>query len=450
MALTVQTDVSGNVIYPSYNPIRFGVESSSTSEDNYKTIVYIHRDPSGDDEKVAELRYDIRPSTNAVLVDVSKITQSFVSTDIANVVAETVGGATESSDYEEWKVAFQEYFGAIPAATGSVVSGTTFYTCNGAFRFEEWKDYNYYASEGNWVVLADDTAASIVSSNIWMHDWGNVHTTSTGATGLEASSLTRDLNWLPIQAGQYLPLRWRKSDYTEGGIYINLYDENFSLNHQDGVDWINAPSEYCVRSMNVGTDELNATAGITFTVNTDDKYMAVCWYDPDDSGGGAAIRRGSNFLLYEIDHTPCDTYTNYEILWLNRLGGIDSYVFTGRPYKNYEWENSRYMRNTVSINTDGSTITDNLHARKMGTDSTRTKRKYKVNSRIIPAWMAEGFADLFSSPMVWWRRTTETSNQLIQIVPQGSMYEVKNSVGDKAFNIELDFVIDSKDVRQRG
>lgn len=449
MALTVQTDVSGNVLYPAYNPIRFGVESSSTSEDNYKTIVYIHRDPSGDDELVATLRYDVRPNTQAVLVDVSKITQSFVTTDISNILSES-SEATESNDYEEWKVAFQEYFGTIPSATGSVVSGTTFYTCNAAFRFEEWKDYEYYASEGNWVVTADNPDGEVTSANIWMHDWGNVHTTSTGTLGLEASSLSKDLNWLPIHAGQYLPLRWRQSSYTEGGIYVNLYDENFNVTHQDGHDWTNAPGTPCVQSMNIGTDILSDDPRFTFTVNSDDKYMAVCWYDPDDAGGGLDVRRGSNFLLYEIDHTPCDKYTNYEILWLNRLGGIDSYVFTGRSYKNYEWENSRYMRNTVSINSDGSTITDNMHAIKSGTDWTRTKRKYKVNSQIIPAWMAEGFADLFSSPMVWWRRTTETSNQLIQIVPQGTMYEVKNAVGDKAFNIELDFVIDSKDQRQRG
>jgi len=438
MALTVQTDVSGNVIYPAYNPIRTTVSSDNSTEDNYKTIVYVHRDPSGDDELAAELRYDLRPSTTAILSDVSRITQSFVTTDITNVIDESVGFQSETPEYETFKLAFQEYYGVIPFAQGGLASGTTFTVNNAAFTFREWKS-------DDWRVVADE-ASAIRSDHIWMHDWGNTHTTSTGATGLEASSLSTDLNWLPIHAGQYVPLRWRKSDYTEDGMYINLYDENFNLNHQDGIESASSPSHFCVRSMNVGTDELDATGGLTFTVETDDKYMAICWYDPDDNGGGATIRRASNFLLFEINHDPCDKYRHYEILWLNRLGGIDSYVFHGRSYKNHEWESSRYMRNTVSINSDGSEITDNLHAIKNGTDWTRTKRKYKVNSKIIPAWMAEGFADLFSSPMVWWR----SPYGLIQIVPQGNMYEEKNSVGDKAFNIELDFVIDTGDLRQRG
>src|SRR6056300_635758 len=106
MALTVQTDVSGNVIYPAYNPIRTTVSSDNSTEDNYKTIVYVHRDPSGDDELAAELRYDLRPSTTAILSDVSRITQSFVTTDITNVIDESVGFQSETPEYETFKLAF--------------------------------------------------------------------------------------------------------------------------------------------------------------------------------------------------------------------------------------------------------------------------------------------------------------------------------------------------------
>lgn len=439
MAITIETQPSTDYLYPAYNPIQYLVDSNKTSEDNFKVYAYVYRDPSSDNELIATRRMPIRPGTTNVYFDASKAIQDYLADSLSSAYLANDYIGAESGMWDEFRVVFREYYGNPPLLYMSGSGQTnTIVAYNGSVKYTEWLDPNLSSATSypNWKVVYDYNTGNS-TGNPFLTSWDNYHTGGTDGpvtvTGLDSTS-----NFVPLQVGQKMTLRWRRDNPTSlnSVMYVIALDEDFSENHKDTVS-SSTDDEQGISVMQIGTDELDAMSGLSFTINTDDKYLAFCL-----SGGGGG--RGSCFLLYELIHDPCDKYTNYEIHWLNRFGGFDSYVFNGRPYKNEMTTRETYLTDQVTITQD--TITNSLHAKMNGVHHTTVKQKHKLNSKIIKPWMAEGFKDLFSSPLVYWNHP---DYGIMQIRPTQTDYAIKNAVGDKAFNIQFEFEIDHKDTRQR-
>lgn len=437
MAITIESQPDSDYLHPAYSPIQYLLDSGNTGEDNFKIYAYIYRDPSGDNELIATRRMPIRPGTTNVYIDASKAIQDYLEDSLSSAYLQTDFIGAETGMWDTFRIDFREYYGNPPILymSGSGQSNTlTVY--NGAPKYVEWLDPNLSDSTStpNWKVLVDYDVANS-TGNPFLTTFDNYHTSGTDApvtiTGLSSNS-----NFMPLVVGQKAILRWRRDNTLAGSMYVIALDEDFSENHKDTVT-ASDDADQGISVLKIGTDELDSMSGLSFTINTDDKYLAFCTQ-------GAAGDRGSCFMIYELIHETCDTYTNYEIHWLNRLGGFDSYVFTGRTYKEQVTAREEYLTDQVTITQD--TISNTIYAKMNGVHHTKVMDKYKVNSRIIKPWMAEGFKDLFSSPLVYWNHP---DYGIIQIKPTGTNYQIKNSVGDKVFNIEFEFEVDHKDTRQR-
>jgi hypothetical protein len=147
--------------------------------------------------------------------------------------------------------------------------------------------------------------------------------------------------------------------------------------------------------------------------------------------------------LYEIDWTPCSRFDSYEIHWLNRLGGWDSWIFNKRSRHSTEIERQGY--NPTFLPISGSTISRNSYDITGRNYVVSTKENYILNSNYLKAWELEGLEDLITSPSVYWNSSDGFVNIAIK---EPNVFEHKTNTVDKLFNLSFAFEIDNQDIRQ--
>lgn len=444
MALTIEEQLETDTLYPVYNPIEYLVSSSDTTPLNFKIVVEVFRDPSGDNEFVGRLRCDVRPSTNQILVNVAELIDGYLTENITSIVNEETDIYTESSVFEKFKVNFREYYGNPPTAQGTQVSGNTVFVYNGAFKYRD--RFGVVDNDApNWKTTYIETTTTADTKHTFLHGIANYYDTDTGAQGgLIPSSPNQNLNWMPLNVYQTLQLRWRHGAYDKEGVGVHLLNEGFSVAQTGYTDDYSSPASLAIRSINLTPDNLSSNADFTATIalSSSHKYMVVFLYDPEGDGQGWKVRT-TPFMLYKLEHEECSNYDTFEIVWLNHLGGFDSYLFQGRSTKNDNIKRQTYQREVTNIS--GTSIVHNMHEQKTGTHHTSLVERFKIQSKNIPEWLHDGMRDLVASPLVYWK----TNGVYVQIAPIVNSFEYKTSVGDKVFNFGLEFELNHNERRQR-
>lgn len=434
MAITINEQPDTDRLYPSYNPIQYLLTGSKFTEPNFKIFAYIHEDPSGSDTLVATRRLVPKPGSSGRLIfDTSDVIRNLIDEDPSSLIDNDSGIQDESNVVKQFRVAFREHYGTPSIAQGSNTSGNIFSVNRAAFKFRERFDPNLaqYTIYPNWYTTYEDSDPDAGVKNPYMTAFNNYYGVTGTSIGVDFSAAER---FMPIHVGQKMNLRWREdiASIYQRDIQVSFLADDFSVNHALADQVATTTTQLNVASCNIGTAELESL--LSFTLGDDDKYMAISL---GDSGA-----RYTTFLMYEIVR-PCDKYTSYEIHWLNRLGGFDSYVFHGRSYKSQMIERTTYLKNKPAFS--GTTLLNDLDAVSVGTHHTSVKERYRVNSKAVKEWMFPGFEDLFSSPLIYWRHP---DLGYLQIQLSGDNYEVKD-IHYKASNIQFEFMIDDNDIRQR-
>ena len=418
MALTIQDQPTTNIPEPSFAPIEYLVNSDNTTQSGFKVIASLFTDPTGDNTKIATLQLNTIPSATQVVTDIQNIIQSFVSSDYSILTGDTVD--ISQSALKEFKIAFQEYYSG--ALQGSAVSGNTFDSWNSSPKYIEWADLSgstkdYY----NWSIedASSETDKEFLNGFEQDAEWFN---------------LGKSNNFLKVRSTQKYQASWimRGGNSDVYKIYLLTMDDTFSTILQTTMTAANTAGLY---TLDVGASEIASHSWDTTPVMTNVKYYALRILNFTEDVWATKT------IMFEIDDCE-NTYTDYELHWLNRKGGYDSFVFSGKSNQTTNITKNFAKYNTRTIG--ASSITHNTYVQRKRAFHTSLKDNYALNSRLLKDFEVEGLEDLFSSPEVFWKN----GSNFMAVNVTGSTFEHAKSENGQVYSMEVSMEVDNSDKRQ--
>lgn len=418
MALTIQDQPTTNIPEPSFAPIEYLVSSTSTAQSGFKVIASLFTDPTGDNTKIATLQLNTIPSATQVVTDIQNIIQSFVSSDYSVLAGDTTD--ISQSALKDFKIAFQEYYSG--ALQGSAVSGNTFDSWNSSPKYIEWADLSgatkdYY----DWSIedASAETDKEFLNGFEQEAEWFN---------------LGKSNNFLKVRSTQKYQASWimRQNLSDTYKIYLKTLDSTFTNILSTTMTAANTAGLY---TLDVGASEIASHSWGTTPVMTNVKYYALRILNYTEDVWATKT------IMFEIDDCE-NTYTDFELHWLNRKGGYDSFTFTGKSN-----QTTRINKNFAKYNTrtiGASSITHNTYAQRKRAFHTSLSDNYTLNSRLLKDFEVEGLEDLFSSPEVFWKYDTN----FVAVNVSGSTFQHSKSENGKVYSMEVSMEIDNSDKRQ--
>jgi hypothetical protein len=416
--------------YPVGNPIEFLVSSTLSTAPNFKIEIKVYS-PDTDSTPIATLRYDIIPSTTQVLFDARKILQSKITEGIVNLRTGVSGIKNETTKYKTAKVTFGESYGTIPSVTGSPTASNVLYYYNGSFKYKGWA-----ANDWSKYELDSGLGTNELTKKVLTGFANNVAVTDGTVTADPATYFGGAYNVRKITSTQLAQLSWlwRGSSGTYIKTQFAFFKSDFSFDFSGSTTLSSATM---MASLNIGFPQLLGIGGAAFSnLTSADKYFYMCVKTNTYHMTGC--------YLFEIDWSPCSKYDSYEIHWLNRVGGWDSWIFNKRS--RHATEITRQGYNPTFLPISGSSIVRNSYDITGRNFVVSTKETYLLNSSFLKAWELEGLEDLITSPSVYWN----SSDGFVNIsIKDPNIFEHKTNSIDKLFNISFAFEIDNQDIRQQ-
>jgi len=418
MALTIQDQPTTNIPEPSFAPIEYLVNSDNTTQSGFKVIASLFTDPTGDNTKIATLQLNTIPSATQVVTDIQNIIQSFVTSDYSVLAGDTTD--ISQSALKDFKIAFQEYYSG--ALQGSAVSGNTFDSWNSSPKYIEWADLSggtkdYY----NWSIedASAETDKEFLNGFEQDAEWFN---------------LGKSNNFLKVRSTQKYQASWimRQNLSDTYKIYLLTMDDTFSTILQTTMTAANTAGLY---TLDVGASEIASHSWGTTPVMTNVKYYALRILNFTEDVWATKT------IMFEIDDCE-NTYTDYELHWLNRKGGYDSFTFSGKSNQTTNITKNFAKYNTRTIG--ASSITHNTYAQRKRAFHTSLKDNYRLNSRLLKDFEVTALEDLFSSPEVYWKYDTN----FVSVNVTGNTFEHAKSENGQVYSMELQMEVDNSDKRQ--
>jgi len=418
MALTIQDQPTTNIPEPSFAPIEYLVSSTNTTQSGFKVIASLFTDPSGDNTKIATLQLNTIPSATQVVTDIQNIIQSFVTSDYSILTGDTVD--VSQSDLTDFKIAFQEYYSG--ALQGSAVSGNTFTSWNASPKYIEWADlsggtkkYFDYSVED----ASSETDKEFLNGFNQEAEWFN---------------LSKANNFLKIRSIQKYQASWimRGGNSDTYKIYLQTLDSTFTTILSTTMTAANTAGLY---TLDVGPSEIASHTWGSTPVMTNVKYYALRILNFTEDVWATKT------IMFEIDDCE-NTYTDFELHYLNRKGGYDSFTFSGKSQQNTDIKKNFAKYNTRTIG--ASSITHNTYAQRKRAFHTSTMDKFRLTSRLLKDFEVEGLEDLVSSPEVYWKN----DGNFVSVNVTNNSYRHSKSENGEVYSMELEIEIDNSDKRQ--
>jgi hypothetical protein len=418
MALTIQDQPTTNIPEPSFAPIEYLVSSTNTAQSGFKVIASLFTDPTGDNTKIATLQLNTIPSATQVVTDIQNIIQSFVTSDYSVLAGDTTD--ISQSALKDFKIAFQEYYSG--ALQGSAVSGNTFDSWNSSPKYIEWADLSgstkdYY----NWSIedASAETDKEFLNGFEQDAEWFN---------------LGKSNNFLKVRSTQKYQASWimRQNLSDTYKIYLKTLDSTFTNILSTTMTAANTAGLY---TLDVGASEIASHSWGTTPVMTNVKYYALRILNFTEDVWATKT------IMFEIDDCE-NTYTDYELHWLNRKGGYDSFTFSGKSNQTTSITKNFAKYNTRTIG--ASSITHNTYAQRKRAFHTSLSDNYTLNSRLLKDFEVEGLEDLFSSPEVYWKNDAN----FVSVNVTGNTFEHAKSENGQVYSMELQMEVDNSDKRQ--
>ena len=155
------------------------------------------------------------------------------------------------------------------------------------------------------------------------------------------------------------------------------------------------------------------------------------------------VQISESYRFYIKDE--CSKYETYDLFWLNRLGGFDSFRFNRVSKTSHDITRQMYRQNPYTLNNNAASWT-------YGTDSFSNTQFYgesKEKLTLFSNWITDTesiwLRELIESPVVYiWDGSILRSCNVTN-----NVYEEKKWVNDKMFNLQLDLEFAFVDKVQR-
>ena len=412
MAITIQDQPSTTYIRPAFAPIEYLLTSTNTAQTGFKIICKIYVDPSGANTLISTQQLNIRPLTTQAVFSIQDVVKSYVPATYSIPEGDTVD--LIQNPLSGFKVTFQEYYTS--ALQGSVVTANTFYAYYSSpkyiqFASDEWKNYQISQLEVDNNLLSGFDNYKLLMS------------------GFSASD-----TFLKVKDTQKIQAQWiQRSSAANLQVWFKTLNSSFGTISTSKLDLGTVDRDYY--ALDIGRQEVGSHTWDTSVVWTDAKYFAVGIYNEFNT------LMASNTYLYELDE--CTTnYTSYELHWLNRWGGFDSFVFDGKSRQQTQIEKT-YAKHSAD-RVSGTSLSYSTSAQRTRSFNTSTSESYELNSRLLHDYEVKGLEDLISSPEVYYR----SAEGFVSVNVNGRTYEHSRAENGQVFNLALTMTIDNSDERQ--
>lgn len=412
MAITIQDQPTTTYIRPAFAPIEYLLSSTNSSENGFKIVCKVYLNPSGANTLISTQQISVRPSTTQAILSIQDVVKSFVPIEYSIPNGDTIGLISDTLN--QFKVTFQEYYDS--ALQGSVVASNIISSYAASpkyiqFAANEWQDYQL--------------ATSAIEKNL-LSNFSNTIPVINAFKGSD--------NWLKVKTDQKLQIQWLQSGSTANfKIWLKTLDASFNQISLSQLDLGTTSKGYF--ALDIGRQEVGDHSWDTPIVWTGAKYYAVAIYDE------STTELVSNAYLYELD--DCNTnYTPFELHWLNRWGGFDSFVFDGKSNQTTEINKTfaKYSPDRIS----GTSLNYSTSAQSTRAFRTGTSESYSLNSRLLKDFESIGLEDLISSPEVYWKNEAG----FVSVNVNGRTYQHAKSENGLVYSLALDMIIDNSDERQ--
>ena len=412
MAITIQDQPSATYLRPAFAPIEYLLSSTNTAQTGFKIICKIYVDPTGANTLISTQQLNIRPLTTQAVFSIQDVVKSYVPITYSIPEGDTVD--LIQNPLSDFNVTFQEYY--LSALQGSVVTSSTIAAYAASpkyiqFASNEWQGYQVATG------AIDKNFLSGFSNHIPV-----INLFTAADTFLKVKDTQKiQAQWLQRSATANLQVWFKTIDASFATVSLSILD--IGLTTQDYF------------ALDIGRQEVGAHTWNTPPVWTNAKYFAVGLYDE------FTVDMCSNTYLYELDE--CTTnYTSYELHWLNRWGGFDSFVFDGKSSQQTQIDKTyaKYSTDRVS----GTSLSYTTSAQRTRSFNTSTSESYELNSRLLHDYEVIGLEDLISSPEVYYR----SAEGFVSVNVNGRTYEHSRAENGQVFNLALTMTIDNSDERQ--
>ena len=388
---------------PVYNKMEYLIKSDNYTEPNFAHLVDVYINGSG--TKTVRLRIPVRPSDNNGKVDIHRVLESALISDVGNPLG-TDGTYDASNSSLSYIVKFGEEYGTTVVQYPDLTTDTSRNAFNASLEkrpFINW-DVTEYELDGvtkKFLTNMPDNHKVSINSHGWLYY-------RQGVPLLSFSILTKD------SAGAAISLFSIDASATFGDIQY-VPSSPASLNNIDNANML------------IGAQPIIDSTVASYTILANENILTV-----------ASETR--TFVIKEACKYNANT-----LIFQNNLGAFDNFTF----YLGDE-SMTAIERKDMKVNVDtvvGNDIVYSMNEREKVTYYTKTSETIKLMSDWITEAESNWLLELMSSPEIY----LQNGDELTAVAKiKATNYTKKKVVRDKLFKIEVELEMGYDDYRQRG
>ncbi len=386
---------------PIYNKMEYLIESTNIAEPNFAYLVDIYINGSG--TKTVRLRIPVRPSDNYGKVDIHRVLESALTSDVGNPLS-TAGTYNAPNSSLTYIVEFGEEYGTTIVQYPNETTDTSRSAFNASLEkrpFINW-DVTEYELDGitkKFLTNAPDNNKVSINSHGWSY--------YKEATAIDFFTVnTFDSSGVSI-------LSFRIDSTTTSGTIQYVPSSPASLNKIDNA---------------------NLITGVQPIITSD-----VASYTLQALGTLSSLSEIKTFVIKE----NCKYNVN-TLIFQNNLGAFDSFTF----YLG-DMSTTAIEKKDMKVNVDtvvGTDIVYSMNEREKVTYYTKKSETIKLMSDWISEAESNWLLELFSSPEIY----LQSGDELTAVAKiKATNYTKKKVVRDKLFKIDVEIELGYDDYRQR-
>lgn len=398
MAITI--NATPKDFAPVYNKMEYLIESTNVAEPNFAYLVDIYI--NGSATKTVRLRIPARPSDNKGKVDIHRVLESALTSDVGNPTADA-GTYNASNSSLSYIVEFGEEYGSTVVQYPNEETDISRKAFNASLEkrpFINWDvtDYELDGVTKKFLTNMPDNHKVSLNSHGWLYF-------------IESN---------PLAIISVIT-------FDSSGATINAFKIDASTTSADIQFTPSSPA-----SLN-NIDNTNILLGAQPIITSDVAYYEIYAGDPNE------VSETRTFVLEE----SCKYNTN-TLIFQNNLGAFDSFTFYLGDMSMTDIE-----RKDMKVNVDtvvGNDIVYSMNEREKVTYYTKKSETIKLMSDWISEAESNWLLELMSSPEIY----LQEGNELTAVAKiKATNYTKKKEVRDKLFKIDVELELGYDDYRQR-
>jgi len=394
---------------PVYNDINFVCSSTNVAQPNFNFIF----DVKINGTIVSRHRIPARPDNNYGLFNAKRIAENYLTQNFPyNLITVNVS----SSLILLLVVEVGEEYGATPTIYPTLSTSGNKYLWIASLDAPEWVDYTIT----KYRLMTNQLAISQLLTNNANH---KIKTTEKAY-----------LSALVGETNAVANFQVRAYDISDNLIKNTYITNPYATITATNTRLVNVPS---------GPSNLNQIINANLDGSTQHQGDIIpsnsAWYEITTRGTSAS----SLPVVYTIN-TTCTKYDSKRIYFLNKLGAYDAFTFDLVSRENNAIERKQYRRNLGAFSGSSYIYTD--FQRSNIIYDTQVKETMVLNSNWITELESAWLEELLTSPITY----METTDGIEVVNVTDSNYEVRKTVNDKLFNLQITIEKSYLKTRQRG